>query len=118
MRGLALQAVSHVCRLWVRVHTLGLPPDVRRSRIAEIESDIWEFRNDSRAETWSAAVAFGSRVASGMLDDVAWRVELAWSRNVNGFIAACASLSIATLALRFCSDRHGNAVGWSPSRRA
>lgn len=97
MTGRAIDVVCRACRAWVRLHTLGLPHDLRQSRIAEIESDIWEFRNDSDARPSSAAAEFGARVMRGMLDDVAWRLEVASQPTVRAFVAATAVVAIATV---------------------
>ena len=56
-------------RTWLRLYTLGLPPEVRESRRAEIESDIWESLHDSTA----SGSQILPRLAAGVLDDVSWR---------------------------------------------
>jgi hypothetical protein len=57
-------------RWWTRVYTSVLPPDLRASRQAEIESDLWESLADP-----GAARDIVSRLLFGVVDDVAWSVE-------------------------------------------
>jgi hypothetical protein len=56
-------------RLWTRLYTAGLPREVRESRRAEIESDIWESLHDPTASGPQILL----RLAAGVLDDVSWR---------------------------------------------
>ena len=42
MSGVVLLLAAGVARAWVRLYTAGLRADVRDSRRAEIDSDLWE----------------------------------------------------------------------------
>jgi hypothetical protein len=56
-------------RWWTRVYTVGLPRDVRETRCAEIESDLWESLHDPDVERPQIL----PRLAAGVVDDVSWR---------------------------------------------
>ncbi len=65
-------------RLWTRTYTAGLPPEARERRIAEIDSDIWEFVDDAQRRGEAAAVTASHllwRWIAGMADDLLWRME-------------------------------------------
>ena len=42
-----LTFATGLIRLWVAAYTVGLRSEDRRERIAEIESDIWEYSSDA-----------------------------------------------------------------------
>jgi len=67
---------ERLARGWVRLYTLGLRPEARADRRAEIASDLWEHRHDAAATgaTGLAAAVLG-RVLAGMAHDVVWSVE-------------------------------------------
>jgi hypothetical protein len=61
---------------WVRLYTLGLRPEARADRRAEIASDLWEHRHDAAATgAPGLAAAVLGRVLAGMPSDVLWSVE-------------------------------------------
>lgn len=60
-----------ITRWWTRVYTLGLPADLRESRRAEIESDLWESLHDPDA----TRPRILPRLAGGLMDDVCWRAN-------------------------------------------
>lgn len=70
------ELAERLARGWVRLYMLGLRPDARAARRAEIESDLWEQRHDAAATgaTGLAAAVLG-RVLAGMPCDVLWSVE-------------------------------------------
>jgi len=57
-------------RWWARFYTLGMAESIRESRLAEIESDLWEHHTDG-----DDPLLIFSRLLRGMLDDFRWRVE-------------------------------------------
>jgi hypothetical protein len=59
-------------RWWTRAYTLGLPPELREARRAEIESDLWESLHDADASSPQIL----PRLAGGVFDDVCWRATL------------------------------------------
>jgi len=69
-------------RSWVAVYTSGLPPELRDSRRAEIDSDVWEQQrtadllNQPQGETSLQLLA---RLVLGIPSDVTWRLEAAHS---------------------------------------
>lgn len=66
---------ERLARGWVRLYTLGLRPEARATRRAEIESDLWEQRHD--AATTGArgfGVAVLLRVLAGMPCDLLWSI--------------------------------------------
>ncbi|MEO7819862.1 MAG: hypothetical protein ABIS18_12095 [Actinomycetota bacterium] len=64
---------EHVARYWVAAYTLGIPPCVRDARRAEVESDMWEQRNDIASESTGGVLA---RVFGGVLADIAWAIDV------------------------------------------
>jgi hypothetical protein len=67
-----------LARAWVRLYTRGLPAQLRDSRRAEIECDLWEQRHDeqSRRSRRSATTArVLGRVLRGVPSDLSWRLE-------------------------------------------
>jgi len=58
-------------RWWTRVYTFGLPAELRETRRAEIESDLWESLHDPDA----ARSQILPRLAGGVMDDVCWRAN-------------------------------------------
>ena len=77
MNDLLNSLAAGVARNWVAVYTLGLPPSVRDARRAELQSDLWEQRNDVRSET-SNSIAKGvlARVLGGMPADLLWAIDV------------------------------------------
>ena len=57
-------------RRWTRFYTLGMASSIRESRLAEIESDLWEHLK----ERGDPLLVF-SRLLRGMPDDFRWRIE-------------------------------------------
>lgn len=67
---------SAVTRSWVRLYTRRLEADIRASRIAEIESDLWEHRRETEetgVEPSDAGLQVLARCLAGMPADLAWR---------------------------------------------
>ena len=60
-----------ITRWWTRLYTLGLPAELRETRRAEIESDLWESLHDPDA----ARPRILPRLAGGVMDDVRWRAN-------------------------------------------
>ena len=68
--GLAVSAV----RVWTRLYTLGLPPELRDRRRDEIESDLWESVQAGRTDA-TLAWQIWARLIGGLADDLGWRSE-------------------------------------------
>jgi hypothetical protein len=70
------ELAERLARGWVWLYTLGLRPEARAARRAELASDLWEHRRDA-ADTGASdfAAAVLRRVLAGMPSDVLWRVE-------------------------------------------
>lgn len=63
-------------RAWTRLYTSRMPPALRETRRAEIESDLWECQRDAaRDRVIGAAFHILLRLLIGMPDDLGWRVE-------------------------------------------
>ena len=57
---------TFLVRAWTRLYTLGVPVDLRDERRAEIESDLWESRQDAEAGgTASPALQIVLRLVRG-----------------------------------------------------
>jgi hypothetical protein len=69
-----LRGAIALVRLWTRVYTAGLSPDLREARRAEIESDLWEFQQDPVADRdLHPSVHVLVRLMLGIPDDLRWR---------------------------------------------
>lgn len=77
MNDLLTSIAAGIARSWVAVYTLRLPPSVRDARRAELESDLWEQRHDTRSGTsnWLAKGMLG-RVLGGVPADVLWAIDV------------------------------------------
>src|SRR5690348_3674133 len=65
-----------IVRAWTRLYTCATPPVLRDARRAEIDSDLWEFRQDVDASRGlSPAIQVVLRLVAGLPDDLAWCVE-------------------------------------------
>ena len=65
-----------VVRAWTRLYTWRLRADVRETRRAEIESDLWEFQQDhDGCRGVTSAMHVFVRLMMGILDDLGWRAE-------------------------------------------
>jgi hypothetical protein len=65
-------------RRWVRIYTRGLPADVRRDRLDEIDDDLWCQRRDAVASGRPATSVAGeivARMVFGIPADLSWRLE-------------------------------------------
>lgn len=120
-----LTLILRLLRWWVRLYTLGLPPDIRDTRRAEIESDVWEHQHDpivvNRSSYRTATEIFG-RLVWGIPADVSWRAEQSRSeksdsdsenRNVpfaqKGFVVVAVLLGATYLALGVITSAQGGA---------
>ena len=73
-----MNAAFQPIRLWVRLYTAGLPPNIRDDRRAEIESDLWEqtsFAAEHGLDRLGLAVSVWSRWLFGVADDLMWRAN-------------------------------------------
>ena len=61
------RTAARVARHWTRLYTAGLPADVRDTRRAEVESDLWESLLDATGSRHILA-----RLALGVVDDLTW----------------------------------------------
>jgi hypothetical protein len=68
--GLAVSAA----RVWTRLYTLGLPPELCDRRRDEIESDLWESVQAGRTDA-RLAWQIWARLIGGLADDLGWRSE-------------------------------------------
>lgn len=78
IRAFGLQAIVWAIAAWVRLYTCGLPDDVRERRRREIESDVFEQRQDDaqvgyRPDEIAARLLF--RWLCGIPSDVSWRLD-------------------------------------------
>ena len=73
MKSSPLRVAAAIVRAWTCVYTWRLPPGVRESRRAEIESDLWECGQDA-GHGPSPAVQVVVRLLLGIPDDIQWRM--------------------------------------------
>ena len=74
----AMALAVGMTRSWVALYTLGLPPEFRDARRAEIDSDLWEHRQIAElTEEPQGETTFHllTRLLLGILSDVTWRLE-------------------------------------------
>ncbi|MGH8926795.1 MAG: hypothetical protein ACRDWH_00470 [Acidimicrobiia bacterium] len=65
-------------RAWVRTYTAGLEAGTRADRTAEIDSDLWEHRNQAAAAGLRhVSLAILGRWAAGLTADLSWRTTQA-----------------------------------------
>jgi hypothetical protein len=89
-----------VVRVWTTLYTSGMPRGLRETRLAEIESDLWESQHDRRPES-DAGVATQMllRLFRGVPDDLLWRLELidlrSRRRRTGLWLTAVASILVA-----------------------
>ena len=69
-----MKAARAVVLAWTRFYTAGLTDELRERRLAEIESDLWEFEHDADRPRF-AALHVLLRLVLGMWHDVSWRIE-------------------------------------------
>lgn len=84
-----------IVRAWVQLHTLGLPRVLRQQRVLEIESYLWEYRQD--AHSVSLAIQLVTRMLAGAYDDVMWRAEMRLPHDMRALRYGVAGLSAAAL---------------------
>ena len=88
-----------VVRGWTRLYTWRLPAAAREGRRAEIESDLWEFQQDSDSHRrLNPAVHTLIRLLLGIPDDLRWRTSHACSRGRTLRIAAALGAAVLLLA--------------------
>ena len=78
MRG-APRIAERIARAWVRLYTRRLPTEVRVTRRAEVDSDLWEHGKDGREEGVHAlltALEILLRACLGAVDDLSWCLEV------------------------------------------
>ncbi|HUP16002.1 MAG TPA: hypothetical protein VM848_08135 [Acidimicrobiia bacterium] len=67
-----------VVSAWVRIYTLGLDASNRYDRRAELESDLWEHRNNAASEgqgSMAASLSIVGRWLAGIPADLSWRAS-------------------------------------------
>ena len=100
------KAAVGLTRWWTRVYTAGLPVDLRDTRRAEVESDLWESVSDGAPSRHILA-----RLALGVADDLTWsltrmdtstRATATWSvGSLLVFVLAWMWLSLAPQSAAF-----------------
>jgi len=68
------ELAERLARGWVYLYTLGLRPEARAARRAEIASDLWEHRHDAATDPAGFAASVLWRVLAGMPSDLVWSV--------------------------------------------
>src|SRR5687767_4588776 len=67
---------ASIVRAWTRFYTWGLPRELSEARLAEIESDLWEFHADAAGRRrFNPTLHVLARLAIGIPDDLWWRAE-------------------------------------------
>ena len=76
MKSSFLRVAIATVRAWTRIYTWRMPAALREERRAEIESDLWEFQEDTAgAGGLRPAAHVLVRLVLGIPDDVCWRME-------------------------------------------
>ena len=98
---LLLELAVRLVRAWTRVYTWRLPWRVAEARRAEIESDLWEFRQDVWLEAGPLRGAFHilMRLVAGIPDDLRWRSESRLSRALSRTTTAMIAGAAATVVV-------------------
>ncbi len=96
MKAHLLPAAIALARAWTRLYTWRLPPSLRESRRAEIESDLWESCHDA-GQRLSPAVQVIVRLLLGIPDDLQWRMTHA--SIVNTFVMIMVGLTTTVFLL-------------------
>jgi hypothetical protein len=93
--------VLEVVRTWTRLYTSGMPPVLRDSRRAEIESDLWEFQRDPAAMGGSSpTIHILVRMVIGILADLCWRWEnTVMRRNLIHAVVAFMATTLIVIAV-------------------
>ena len=98
-----LRIAVAVVRTWTRIYTARVQPNVRETRRAEIESDLWEFQQDQDAGgSLAAAIHVLVRLMMGIPDDLGWRADHSAAhpsqlRRTVALSATAAALALAAL---------------------
>jgi len=95
-------------RGWVRTYTRRLPEVVRGERLAEVDSDLWEHREDVRERGLGRgleAIEIAGRLVAGMGADLAWRN--AHVQTARGARRAARIRSADVVAATATSTKHG-----------
>lgn len=74
-----LRIAAGITRAWVRLYTIRIPEEMRFTRRAEIDSDLWEHAADGAARSarpLSTAIQVLLRTCFGVADDVFWCLEV------------------------------------------
>lgn len=74
----ALRIAVNVTRTWVRLYTSRMPTELRVTRRAEIDADLWDHEKDCQeggVPTLVTAMEIFLRTCLGVLDDLSWCFE-------------------------------------------
>jgi hypothetical protein len=74
--GVSAPLTDRLTRRWVRAYTRPLPAELREERRAEVDSDLWEHRSDTRERGLGStltALEVAGRLLAGIPADLAWR---------------------------------------------
>jgi hypothetical protein len=95
----AMTLAVTLVKTWTRVYTWGVPPVWAERRRADIESDLWEQRQDPNGGRGLApAVQILARLIAGIADDLRWRLERTTLQD-NVLIRRAVLLGATTIAL-------------------
>ena len=90
-----------IVRGWVLVYTWGLPAERRDNRRLEIESDLWEQRNDDSGSEVVGSAAVLGRWLRGVPSDLMWRAEapgVSWLTAAVFAVCAAVGMQMGLLA--------------------
>ncbi len=74
----ALRIAVNVARTWVRLYTSRMPTELRVTRRAEIDADLWDHDKDAQEDgvpPLVTAMEIFLRTCLGVLDDLSWCFE-------------------------------------------
>ncbi|MDP2955028.1 MAG: hypothetical protein Q8N53_01290, partial [Longimicrobiales bacterium] len=78
MTSAGFRIAAELTRAWVRLYTIAMPADLRETRRAEIDADLWDHEQDAHENGEGPAIFAREvllRAFLGVPDDLSWRFE-------------------------------------------
>ena len=108
--------VAAVVRVWTRLYTSIVSPELRDRRRLEVDADLWEAAHDEQGDR--SAMLLLLRASGGIVDDVRWSLEQPQQPGVvaTAFVAmgviAIAAWLIVSYSLRVTEMPLPDAAQW------
>lgn len=91
-------------RAWVRLYTIRMPSDLRETRRAEIDADVWEHEKDAQQAGVPRVVVeleILLRAVLGVPDDVSWRFEAIQARRAASLEGRMPMMTVSVRQIRW-----------------